>query len=349
MLGASIGGPEAVRDFLAELPRDYPALFLLAQHMGAEFVDLMAQQLAKATPLTVRTPTHGERVGHGEVVIVPTTHRLQVDAEGVVLLERASNDGAYSPSIDRVLRDVADRYGANAGAIIFSGMTTDAVEGAKYLAAKGGAIYAQHPDTCVVSSMIDGVVEAGIVKVLGAPKELADIVNAESSQAQALSRRTNLGNAMPDLPREIRGVMIPVTGGRVLLPNATVAEVITYAQPERIANAPHWLLGRLSWRGWRLPLFSFPMLTGEVADETYTNARVAVLKALSGNAKMPFLALLAQGFPRLTTITPDSLIPTGDENAHPLGIRAEVLVRDDRAVIPDLGLIEGMVAEAVAA
>ena len=53
---------------------------------------------------------------------------------------------------------------------------------------------------------------------------------------------------MPDLPREIRGVMIPVTGGRVLLPNATVAEVITYAQPERIANAPHWLLGQYADR-----------------------------------------------------------------------------------------------------
>lgn len=180
VLGASIGGPEAVRDFLAELPRDYPALFLLAQHMGAEFVDLMAQQLAKATPLTVRTPTHGERVSHGDVVIVPTTHRLQVDADGVVLLERASSDGAYSPSIDRVLCDAADRYGASASAIIFSGMTTDAVEGAKYLASKGGTIYAQHPDTCVVSSMIDGVVEAGIVKFLGAPRELADVVNAES-------------------------------------------------------------------------------------------------------------------------------------------------------------------------
>jgi two-component system chemotaxis response regulator CheB/chemosensory pili system protein ChpB (putative protein-glutamate methylesterase) len=180
VLGASIGGPEAVRDFLADLPRDYPALFLLAQHMGAEFVDLMAQQLAKATPLTVRTPTHGERVSHGDVVIVPTTHRLQVDVDGVVLLERVNSDGAYSPSIDRVLRDAADRYGAAASAIIFSGMTTDAVDGAKYLASKGGTVYAQHPDTCVVSSMIDGVVEAGIVKVLGAPKELADIVNAQA-------------------------------------------------------------------------------------------------------------------------------------------------------------------------
>ncbi|HEY6544591.1 MAG TPA: chemotaxis protein CheW, partial [Dokdonella sp.] len=31
---------------------------------------------------------------------------------------------------------------------------------------------------------------------------------------------------MNELPREIRGVMVPVSNGRVLLPNATVAEVI---------------------------------------------------------------------------------------------------------------------------
>jgi two-component system chemotaxis response regulator CheB/chemosensory pili system protein ChpB (putative protein-glutamate methylesterase) len=183
VLGASIGGPEAVRDFLGELPRDYPALFLLAQHMGAEFVDLMAQQLAKKTPLTVRMPTHGERVGHGEVVIVPTTHRLQIDPEGIVVLEKIDEESAYSPSIDRVLRDVADRYGSSAGAIIFSGMTTDAIEGSKYLAAKGGAIYAQHPDSSVVSSMIEGVIDAGIVKFLGAPRELAERVIADAEKS----------------------------------------------------------------------------------------------------------------------------------------------------------------------
>lgn len=154
---------------------------------------------------------------------------------------------------------------------------------------------------------------------------------------------------MLELPREIRGVMVPVTDGRVLLPNATVAEVISYTQPEQVANAPAWLLGRLAWRGWRLPLFSFPILTGQLEEERRANARVAVLKALGGHAGMPFLALLAQGFPRLTTITPELLIPTSDENPHAAGVRAEVLVRDDRAVIPDLDVIENMVANALAA
>lgn len=153
---------------------------------------------------------------------------------------------------------------------------------------------------------------------------------------------------MAELPREIRGVMVPVTDGRVLLPNATVAEVISYAKPEPIANAPAWLLGRLAWRGWRLPLFSFPMLTGRLEDESRANARVAVLKALGGNSAMPFLALLAQGFPRLTTITQELLIPSADEHHLAPGVKAEVLVRDDRAIIPDLDTIEGMVAHVLA-
>jgi chemosensory pili system protein ChpC len=153
---------------------------------------------------------------------------------------------------------------------------------------------------------------------------------------------------MIELPREIRGVMIPVTGGRVLLPNATVAEVITYTRPEAIDGAPPWLLGRLGWRGWRLPLFSLPMLAGHASEEDTRNSRVTVLKGLSGNAKIPFLAMLAQGFPRLTTITSELLITTGDNTEVGPGVHSEVLVRDDHAVIPDLGRIEELIAAALA-
>lgn len=174
VLGASIGGPEAVREFLAGIPRDYPALFLLAQHLGDEFVGMMTNQLIQATKLTVRSPTHGERVAHGDVVVVPNSHRLRVDAEGVVTLERTAGASAFSPSIDRVLHDVADKFGASAGAIIFSGMSSDAAEGCRYLAEQGGEVYAQRPDTCVVSSMIDGVCETGVVSFLGSPHELAE-------------------------------------------------------------------------------------------------------------------------------------------------------------------------------
>lgn len=175
VLGASIGGPEAVREFLAELPADYPALFLLAQHMGAEFMQLMAQQLSRNVQLTVRTPTHGERVGHGDIVVVPTTHRLRVDGEGVIMLEALGDtSAAHSPNIDDLLHGVADNFGAKAGVIVFSGMADDAAEGSRYLAGKGGRVYVQDPQTCVISSMVDGVVETGVVQFSGAPRSLAE-------------------------------------------------------------------------------------------------------------------------------------------------------------------------------
>lgn len=146
------------------------------------------------------------------------------------------------------------------------------------------------------------------------------------------------------LPREIRCVLVPVGNLRLLLPNATVAEVITLPTPEPVEGSPHWLLGRIAWRGWRVPLLSFSALAGGDDGDSEQAVRVAVLKALSGHADLPFIAVITQGFPRLTTLNAELIIPTHDGAPLPPGVRAQVLVRDDVAVIPDL---EGIEAELV--
>ncbi|EIL99723.1 chemotaxis protein CheW [Rhodanobacter thiooxydans] len=142
------------------------------------------------------------------------------------------------------------------------------------------------------------------------------------------------------LPREIRCVLVPVGNLRLLLPNATIAEVVTHSTPEPLAGAPAWLLGRIAWRGWRVPLVSFTQLAGTEEGDAELIERVAVLKALGGNPKLPFIAVLTQGFPRLTTLNAELIIPTHDGKPLPPGVRAHVLVRDDVAMIPDLEWIE---------
>lgn len=142
------------------------------------------------------------------------------------------------------------------------------------------------------------------------------------------------------LPREIRCVLVPVGDLRLLLPNATIAEVITQSTPEPVDGAPSWLLGRIAWRGWRVPLVSFTRLAGTAEGDAELTVRVAVLKALGGDPKLPFIAVLTQGFPRLTTLNAELIIPTHDGKDLPPGVRAHVLVRDDVAMIPDLEWIE---------
>lgn len=154
-------------------------------------------------------------------------------------------------------------------------------------------------------------------------------------------------NDKQPLPREIRGVLIPISGGRLLLPNATVSEVITLSTPDPIEGAPNWLLGRVGWRGWRLPLVSFSTLAGLPEPQGVLNSRVTVLKVFGGNPRMPFLALVTQGFPRLTTISDDILVPSGDGGELSAGVQQHVLVRDEEAIIPDLAYIESEVTRAL--
>src|SRR5688500_10955549 len=98
---------------------------------------------------------------------------------------------------------------------------------------------------------------------------------------------------------DIRGVLIQVTGARLLMPNAAIAEVLSYADPEPVEGTPDWLLGRVRWRGWQLPLVAFSRLTGIANEQPGLGNKMIVLKAFGSQGKLPFFAVLTQGFPRL--------------------------------------------------
>ena len=147
---------------------------------------------------------------------------------------------------------------------------------------------------------------------------------------------------------DIRGVLIQVAGARLLLPNATIAEVRSFADPEPIADAPDWLLGRIRWRGWQLPLVAFSRLAGIADEKGGLGSKVIVLKALGGDPKAPFFAVLTQGFPRLVTVSESALVTEQSERSLlPNGVHARVMLNEDDALVPDLELVERMIGESL--
>ena len=147
---------------------------------------------------------------------------------------------------------------------------------------------------------------------------------------------------------DIRGVLIQLAGARLLLPNATIAEVLSYAPPEPVEAAPDWLLGKIRWRGWQLPLVAFAELAGVGKEPAGLGSKVVVLKALGGNAKAPYFAILSQGFPRLVTVAEQGLVADPDSAALPLGVHSRVIMNEDTAFVPDLGAVEALITHALA-
>ncbi|WP_368562741.1 chemotaxis protein CheW [Pseudoxanthomonas sp. UTMC 1351] len=147
---------------------------------------------------------------------------------------------------------------------------------------------------------------------------------------------------------EIRGVLIQAGQDRLLLPNATVAEVLSRAPVQPIEGTPAWLPGKIDWQGWQVPLVAFGRLTGNPNDAISLNSKIVVLKSLSGSEAMPYFALLTPSFPRLVSVPRDGLLADATEDELPVGVQVRVLLGDETAVLPDLETVESMIVDALA-
>lgn len=144
---------------------------------------------------------------------------------------------------------------------------------------------------------------------------------------------------------EIRSVIVPLTALDILIPNATIAEVSNYVEPQALPDTPPWLLGTFLWRGWQVPMISFATLLEAVEQEELEHARICVTKSLIGNPRMPYFAILAQGFPRLNTVTAAELVEVAATN-QPIAVAGRVIVKDREVVVPDLDRLGHLVAHA---
>lgn len=181
VIGASIGGPDAVREFLSALAPGLPLLVVVAQHLDESFFAGYATQFARVLPHTVHVAAEGLISGAGQVLLVPPRARIAIDPGGGVHL-LPGGDERYTPSIDDTFTRIAEVFGPRALALVFSGMASDGVHGMARIVEHGGQIWTQAASSCVVSAMVDAACAAGYSVCSGTPAELAGRLNAEFSR-----------------------------------------------------------------------------------------------------------------------------------------------------------------------
>lgn len=173
VLGASAGGPAAVKPFLDMLPRELPVAFVLAQHIDPKMLEALALSIVRHNGFRVRIGQPGEPLRYGEIIVAPCDGEIAFDEQSRVIRTGKPWEGPYAPSIDQVMNNVSLRFGRGAGAILFSGMGNDGSIAGPQVVARGGTVWAQSAETCAVSSQPDAARDTGCVSYSGSPENLA--------------------------------------------------------------------------------------------------------------------------------------------------------------------------------
>lgn len=162
-IAASTGGPAALQQILAALPRDYAVPIAVVQHIADGFANGLADWLHTSCDLRVRVAQHGDMLCGRTVYIAPDNVHLGVASTGHVALCDGPPLGGFRPSATHLFRSAAASYGSALAAVVLSGMGRDGVDGLQAVRAGGGLVLAQDKESCVVFGMPREAIHAGAV------------------------------------------------------------------------------------------------------------------------------------------------------------------------------------------
>ncbi len=160
VIGASTGGPVAVRDVLSRLPANFPYGIGLVQHLEQGFDQGYAHWLDEATPLAVRLVDRPEPIAPGTVLVAPVDSHLRMRHNSLCL-----DDGPrvlfQKPSVDVLFTSAAQYFGKRVLGVLLTGMGRDGAAGCLAIVEQGGLTLVQDEATSAIFGMPKAAIEAG--------------------------------------------------------------------------------------------------------------------------------------------------------------------------------------------
>ena len=173
-IGASTGGPAAIRELLEEVPADPPVGFLIVQHIASGFELGFADWLNKEFPFDVRLAQDGEELRRGMVRLAPGGSHLRLETGGVLRLDsQTPARRGHRPSVDEMFLSCAESCPGQVAGVLLTGMGSDGVIGLLALRKAGGITLVQDEASCVVFGMPRVALEKKAADVALPPRALA--------------------------------------------------------------------------------------------------------------------------------------------------------------------------------
>lgn len=170
VIGASLGGLNALEILLAGLPKSFPIPVAIVQHRHKTSDEQLRVMLQRYSHLVVIEPQDREAIQPGYIYLAPPDYHLQVESgndTGTHPYFSLSADAPVSyvrPSIDVLFETAADAYAEKVIGVLLTGANHDGTQGLARIKARGGKTIVEEPATAICSTMPKAAIEAGVAE-----------------------------------------------------------------------------------------------------------------------------------------------------------------------------------------
>lgn len=169
-IGTSTGGPRALQEVLTKLPHDIPAAVLVVQHMPPGFTKSLSVRLDSLSEINVKEAEEGDVLKPGWAYIAPGDYHMLINKyrndEYKISINKESPVTGHRPSVNVMMKSVAECGHKNLIAVMMTGMGNDGSEGILKIKEAGGKTIAQDESTCVVYGMPKSAVNTGAIDTI---------------------------------------------------------------------------------------------------------------------------------------------------------------------------------------
>ena len=166
VVAASADGITAISRVLSALPAGFPAAILVVQHRSRSGGSVLAQILARRTPLPVHDAVEGESLESGVVYLAPADRHLVVEPDSTLSFSDGRKIRHLLSSANPLFTSAALSIGPRLIAVVLTGSGFDATDGVQAVKAAGGIVIAQDPATSKFPSMPASAVKTGAVDLV---------------------------------------------------------------------------------------------------------------------------------------------------------------------------------------
>jgi len=143
--------------------------------------------------------------------------------------------------------------------------------------------------------------------------------------------------------QQVKCALLTINEDRLLIPNASLVEIVPIRNIINVANKPKWILGYLDWKGNSIPLVSIETMGGvHMPSLASGDVKAVVVYAQGGDKTLPFISFLVQGVPNIVNVFETDLETLEEKVENPV-ISHHVKLKDEQVSLLDFEKLETVV------